>query len=160
MYLTKELLQEKNACSDGLDWFITNFPKGGEYQEVLNRCAEDDRPSYASWALSTFGETDTVIELESITGTHFFFAGSIRVSGSISLSGFLGAGSGIEAGEGIKAGSGIEAGWGIEAGEDIGIFAGLKIKIVDWNLHAKVIAKFKPKNLISGYWVENENESN
>lgn len=64
------------------------------------------------------------------------------------------AGEEIRAGLAINAGRGIEAGGTIEAGENCGIFAGLKIKINQWADYAKVIAKSKPKNIISGYWKE------
>lgn len=35
-----------------------------------------------------------------------------------------------------------------------GIFAGLRLRIADWSLYARVIAKAKPNNLVSGAWVE------
>jgi hypothetical protein len=103
---------------------------------VLNKAAETDKPNYARWLLSNFGRTAAVLEVESIEGKHFFFAGFIRVKGSITLSGFL------QAGSGIKAGSGM------------GIFAGLKIKLTDWKTNAQVKAKVKPQNLVSGFWIE------
>ena len=104
--------------------------------------------------------------------------GSIKAGGRIKASGSIKAGWGIEAGWGIKAGWGIEAGWGIKAsgsietdgsikagegikvGEDIkagdgfGIFAGLHTRLADWSIYARVIAKTKPHNLVSGSWVE------
>ena len=67
-------------------------------------------------------------------------------------------GRGIEAGDGIEAGWGIKAGEGIEAGDDYGIFAGVKIKVGSWEIGAKVIAKSKPQNLISGFWIEPDAE--
>ncbi len=104
----------------------------------------------------------------------------IEAGGGIKAGGGITAGEGIKAGGGIKAGEGIEAGWeitagggitagweitageGIEAGEDIkagddfGVFAGLRVVISDWPCYAKVIAQSKPKNLISGAWIEPE----
>ena len=64
------------------------------------------------------------------------------------------AGDGIEAGRGIKAGDGIEAGGIIEAGNGFGVFAGLRSRLTDWPVSARVIAKTKPNNLVSGSWVE------
>ena len=69
------------------------------------------------------------------------------------------AGWGIEAGKGIKAGWGIEAGGSIEAGEGLGIFAGLRLRLADWSIYARVIAKTKPHNLVSGSWVESAAEA-
>lgn len=33
MYITYELLKEKGACSNGLNWFKQNFPEGCELNE-------------------------------------------------------------------------------------------------------------------------------
>ena len=66
----------------------------------------------------------------------------------------IAAGESIEVGEGIEAGEGIYAGWGTEAVNDFGIFAGLRIQLSRWSTYARVSAKIKPKNLVSGFWVE------
>ena len=78
----------------------------------------------------------------------------IRAGWGIEAGRGIEAGEGIVAGEGIRAGRGIEAGWGIEAGEGMGVFAGLCVCVNQWSLYAQVIASAKPKNLISGVWVE------
>ena len=162
MKITKEFLHEKGACRSGYGWFMENFPDGeAEYQDVLDRLAEDDQVSHASWLMQKAGPDNSVKEVDEISGVkNFFFAGKVVVKGMISVTGYLMAGSGIKAGEGIeagggiKAGLGIEAGWGLKAGEGYGIFAGLRVKISKWELYAKVIAKTKPENLISGFWCE------
>ena len=144
MKITKEFLHEKGACRSGYGWFIENFPDGeAEYQDVLDRLAEDDQISHASWLMQKAGSDNSVKEVDEISGVkNFFFAGKVVVKGMISVAGYL------------MAGSGIKAGWGIEAGEDYGIFAGLHMKICRWELYAKVTAKTKPENLISGFWYE------
>ena len=134
MKITKEFLHEKGACRSGYGWFIENFPAGeAEYQDVLDRLAEDDQISHASWLMQKAGSDNSVKEVDELSGIkNFFFAGKVVVKGLISVTGYLMAGRGIEAGEGIKAGwgieagSGIKAGWGIKAGE--GIKAGLGIR--------------------------------
>ena len=156
MKITKEFLKEKGACRSGYGWFIENFPAGeAEYQDVLDRLAEDDEVDHALWLINKVGSDNSLKEIDELSGSkNFFFAGRIVVKGLISVTGFLMAGSGIEAGEGIKAGLGIKAGSGIKAGEGYGVFAGLRVKIGKWDLYAKVTAKTKPENLISGFWVE------
>ena len=83
---------------------------------------------------------------------------NIKAGAGIKAGANIKAGKYIKAGAGIKAGTGIKAGWGIKAGEDIvagegyGIFAGVRIKISLWEQCAKVTAKSKPENIISGYW--------
>ena len=171
MKITKEHLKSWGASDDGYDFFLRRFPAGeAEYQGVLNAIADADLPDYADWLMENAGPDEgAVIALESIANCkHFFATGRIVIANGAAVTGRLRAGTGIEAGEGIKAGmvikagDGIEAGWGIEAGTDIkagdgfGIFAGLRLPLADWTLWAKVIAKAKPDNLVSGSWVEPE----
>ena len=128
MKITKEFLHEKGACRSGYGWFIENFPTGeAEYQDVLDRLAEDDQISHASWLMRKAGSDNSVKEVDELSGIkNFFFAGKVVVKGLISVTGYLITGCGIEAGEGIEAGSGIEAGCGIEAGEGIEAGSGIK----------------------------------
>ena len=155
MKITSEKLKEWPACQDGYRWFMEHFPAGeAEYQDVLNALADDDKPDYADWLMNRAGvDKETVLEIDEVTDRkHLFVAGSLIVKLGIRVSGCLCAGSGIKAGSGIEAGDGIKAGWGIEAGSDFAIFAGLRVKITLWKSHALVIAKTKPKNLMSGHW--------
>ena len=184
MKITNEMLKCWDACKGGYDWFNAHFPSGeAEYQTILNALAEDDQPSYANWLMDHAGPDNTVLEVDSIIDCkNLFFAGRIVIKGNATITKYLRAGTsieaglgikaglGIEAGLGIKAGEGIEAGLGIEAGEgieaglgikagdDFGIFAGLRLQISSWNFYTKVAAKSKPENLISGYWIEPDEE--
>ena len=162
MKITMDQLKGWGACRDGYELFLRRFPDGeAEYQDVLNALAEDDRPDYAYWLMNHAGpDRESVIEVEAIADCkHFFAAGRLVIKNGAAVTGRLRAGLGIEAGEGIKAGWGIEAGEGIKAGEGYGIFAGLRLRLSDWTLYAKVIAKDKPENLVSGSWVEPSAES-
>ena len=134
MLITLKLLQEKDACADGQKWFVDHFPEGGEYQTVLDAFAQDNQSDYAQWLLNKMGGTSDVLELDEITGNNFFFAGSIRIKNGIVLTGALKIGSGIKAGDGH------------------GIFAGLRVKINEWPIRAKVSAPIKPENLMTGFW--------
>lgn len=175
MKITKDQLKCWNACKDGYGWFLRRFPDGeAEYQDVLNALAEDDRPADADWLMNLAGpDREAVLEVDVIADCkHFFAAGRLVIKTSATVCRRLRAGCGIEAGRGIKAGCGIEAGDGIKASEGIkagcgikagdgieagwgfGIFAGLRLRLADWSLYARVIAKDKPANLISGSWVE------
>ena len=153
MKITKELLKEKGACSDGYRDFlkeypVDKYPDGVEYQELLDCCAEKNF-SYGSWLLYTFGKTDEVRKIDGdlIVEKGIIFAGQLEVRGCIE------AGNGIKAGWGIEAGRGIKAGRGIEAGEDFGVYAGLAVRLSDKSQYAKITAKEKPANIICGEWV-------
>ena len=119
--ITVEMLRVKGACMSGIRDFLKEFPReqypdGADYQEVLNRCAENERPNYAEWLLNEFGATNKTLSVDKInTDGYVFFAGRIEARGEIRCKAIR-AGREIKAGEGIKAGGGIKAGWGIEAG--------------------------------------------
>ena len=213
--ITLRYLREIGACAEGRSAFEKAFPDGGEYQTVLDKCAEEGRMDFASWLLHKVGPTDDVRTYEEQINDEnmsICFAGALifkkgarvkRIKAGLGIEAGEGieagwgikaglgieAGEGIEAGLGIEAGEGIEAGWGIkaglgieagegikaglgikagegieaglgiEAGEGYGVFAGLKIKLSNWSLYARVSASCKPTNLISGYWVESENRN-
>ena len=128
MQITRKMLVEWNACQSGLDWFDNNFSEDGqEYQEILNKLAEQNEAGYAEWLIRKAGVQDIVLEIDELVSENcFFFAGEIKVTGNIQIKFRLVAGKGIEAGCGIEAGDGIKAGWGIEAGW--GIKAGYGIE--------------------------------
>ena len=50
-----------------MEWFDAKYPNGsGEYQDILNGLAEDDRPNDAEWLMDRAGADDSLIEVDSI----------------------------------------------------------------------------------------------
>ena len=162
MKITRDMLKAKGACATGYREFCEAFPKdkypdGVDYQEVLDKCTENDRDSHASWLLDMFGRTNDVkyIDGDLISDSSIYVCGRLEVTGKISCKRSIKAGDdikagyGIEAGGGIKAGLGIKAGWGIkagygiEAGKDYGIYAGLRCRL-SMSDHRKIAASRKP----------------
>ena len=162
MKINYEMIKDKGACKNGLDWLKSAIGNDdAEYQDILDRLAREKKYNWAEWLLNKIGSEKTELKIDgNLTTESIFFAGHILVTGNIKVAITIKAGLGIEAGEGIKAGwgieagEGIEAGLGIEAGEGFGIFAGLKIKICDWSCNAKISAKIKPQNIVSGCFCE------
>ncbi|WP_010276544.1 hypothetical protein [Paenibacillus senegalensis] len=160
--LTVDQIKSYDPCSEGYKFFLTHFPDGGEYQAILDKCCEAGRSDWAEWLIRKVGPTEDVREYDehvSSTELSIVFAGRVvfklgavvkRLIAGLGIE----AGEGIEAGWGIEAGEGIKAGWGIKAGEGYGVFAGLRIRLSMWSRYAKVTAKSKPDNLISGEWEE------
>ncbi len=58
--ITLDYLRELGACRDGQREFQRAFPDGGEYQEVLDRCAEEERLDFGIWLLGKVGPTEDV----------------------------------------------------------------------------------------------------
>ena len=135
--ITLAYLKEIGACRDGQRAFQKAFPDGAGYQEVLDRCAEEDRADFGLWLLDKLGPTEDVRVYEENVNTPdkpIIFAGRMEfrlgvVAKRLIAGRGIEAGLGIKAGWGIEAGCGIEAGWGIEAGD--GIKAGLGIEAGD-----------------------------
>ena len=131
--ITMAYLEGLGACKSGLAAFGEAYPKGGEYQEVLNRCCAEGHIDWAMWLLLKVGNTEDMRFYEeeiSDDKRDIVFAGSIEfkfearlrnlIAGrDIKAGEFIKAGGCIKAGEFIEAGCGIEAGWFIEAGRDI-----------------------------------------
>lgn len=146
-FITLDYLKQLGACREGQREFQRVFPDGGEYQAILDRCADEGRLDFGSWLFNHIGATNDVRIYEEKIDTPnrgIIFAGDIK----------------LKAGANIKfllSGRGIEAGRGIKAGKDFCVFAGLNIKKSEWPIFAVVTAKEKPTNLISGYWKQREN---
>ena len=158
-FITLDYLKQLGACREGQREFQRVFPDGGEYQAILDRCADEGRVDFGSWLLNHVGATNDVrIYEEKIDAPNrgIIFAGDIKLKAGANVK-FLFSGRGIEAGRCIKAGCGIKAGYDIKAGKDFCVFAGLNIKKSEWPIFAVVTAKEKPTNLISGYWKQREN---
>ena len=170
-FITLDYLKQLGACREGQREFQRVFPDGGEYQAILDRCADEGRVDFGSWLLNRVGATNDVrIYEEKIDAPNrgIIFAGDIKLKAGANVKFLLSgrgikagrdieAGLGIEAGRDIEAGLGIKAGWDIEAGKDFCVFAGLNIKKSEWPIFAVVTAKEKPTNLISGYWKQRKN---
>ena len=153
MKITREMLKAKGACAAGYREFCEAFPEseypdGVDYQDVLDKCAENDRDSHASWLLDVFGRTNDVkyIDGDLISDSSIYVCGRLEVTGKISCK------RSIKAGGSIKAGWGIEAGGSIKAGKDYGIYAGLRCRL-SVSDYRKVAASRKPENIMCGEWV-------
>ena len=119
--ITLAHLRELGACRTGQREFQKAFPDGGEYQEVLDRCAKEGQIDFGLWLLAHVGTTEDVRVYEDAVnspGEYIMFAGSVEFKAGANVR-FLAAGGDIEAGGDIKAGWDIEAGRDIEAGGDI-----------------------------------------
>ena len=159
MKITREMLKAKGACAAGYREFCATFPAdkypdGVDYQEVLDKCAENDRDNHASWLLGEFGRTDDIkyIDGDLVSDNSIYVCGRLEVTGKIICKKRIEAGCSIKAGCSIEAGCSIKAGEGIKAGEDYGIYAGIKCRLSlrDWR---KISAKSKPENIMCGEWV-------
>lgn len=61
-FISKETLSLRNSCYDGLKYFLSTFPNGGNYQEIIDRCISDRKTDYVLFLLEEFGEVETIIK--------------------------------------------------------------------------------------------------
>ncbi|CAB3631388.1 hypothetical protein SB816_13740 [Achromobacter sp. SIMBA_011] len=86
----------------------------------------------------------------------------IQAGASIACGGHLAAGWGLIAGEdiradgSIRAGEGVQADGRIEAGDGHGVYAGLNVRLDAWAVCARVQARERPAQLVSGHWAGQE----
>lgn len=132
-FITLEYLKELGACRDGQRAFSEAFPEGGEYQAVLDRCAEEDRLDFAGWLLTHVGPTSDIRTYESELNApdkNIVFAGTLLFRENVKM-------------KSIAAGGSIEA----------GLSAHQQLK----EQYAVVISKEKPQNLAPGVtWRQKE----
>ena len=104
--ITLDFLKAHDACAEGRREFERVFPDGGEYQQVLDRCADEDRMDFARWLMNVCGPSDDVRTFEDDIDEpdkNIAFAGTLYFKKGANVRRIL-------AGRGIKAGGGIEAG--------------------------------------------------
>ena len=53
--ITLDFLKAHDACAEGRREFKRVFPDGGEYQQVLDRCADENRMDFARWLMNVCG---------------------------------------------------------------------------------------------------------
>ena len=58
--ITLDFLKAHDACAEGRREFERVFPDGGEYQQVLDRCADEDRMDFAQWLMKVCGPSGDV----------------------------------------------------------------------------------------------------
>ena len=59
MKLTKELLKEKNACSDGYEWYLKHGCDTVE--ETAEKLIADDRLNWANWLVTQFMDKNNAV---------------------------------------------------------------------------------------------------
>jgi hypothetical protein len=120
IFLTAEMLKEKEFHCDIVQKMEEKWPDGADYQEVLHWLAEEDDTTSAFWCIARFGKADTMTEIPAnFNGNNILVAGDLKIEGRVSCCA-LGAGGNMDLGwsvdarRDIQAGGGIKAKWSIE----------------------------------------------
>jgi len=128
--LNRKFVKAKRPCADGFRWFIKNFAKGGDYQQLLDALVDDNRVSDACWLLDQFGPTDEVRVVDEVDARAMVFAGTLKVMGSVHVDQLIRTGKQLHVQGSVRAGfegqSGIPA--GIICGEDALVTGAVNVK--------------------------------
>lgn len=111
----------------------------------------------AKYSIICEGYVNSTGDIESgldIIGLDIWAKRNIMAGEAIQSEREITAGGNISADRSISSGLGISAGELISPGPGFCVFAGISTPVEHWWFAAKVIAKEKPSNLMSGHWVE------
>ena len=70
MYITYELLEEKGACSNGLNWFKQNFPEGCELNEETVARVKKCDTSFVWWFYNNIQQDKRLYKLCGVNGSN------------------------------------------------------------------------------------------
>ena len=62
MLITKEWLNEKEACTGGLNWFTANYPDGADHKDVYLALESVDK-DWGYWLLGSIGGAEFAIRV-------------------------------------------------------------------------------------------------
>ena len=103
MYITYELLKEKGACSDGLNWFKQNFPEGCELnEETIARVKKCDT-GFVWWFYNNIQQDKRLYNLCGVNG-------SDGVNGSFGVN----RSNGVNGSDGVNGSFGILNSYGVD----------------------------------------------
>ena len=120
MYITYELLKEKGACSDGLNWFKQNFPEGCELnEETIARVKKCDT-SFVWWFYNNIQQDKRLYKLCGVNG-------SDGVNRSYGVNGS----DGVNGSHGVNRSNGVSRSFGIlnSYGVDCALFLANKKRV-------------------------------
>ena len=102
MYITYELLKEKGACSNGLNWFKQNFPEGCELNEETVARVKKCDTSFVWWFYDNIQQDKRLYKLCGVNGSD----GVSRSSG-VNWSNGVNRSFGVNGSDGVNGSSGV-----------------------------------------------------
>jgi len=61
--ITKDLLKNWGACREGCEWFLHNFPNGGDFPEIMEKLESDNHGDWAEWLFERCRESNLYPEI-------------------------------------------------------------------------------------------------
>ena len=120
MYITYELLEEKDACSNGLNWFKQNFPEGCELNEETVARVKKCDTSFVWWFYNNIQQDKRLYKLCGVNRSD-----GVNISSGVNRS------SGVNMSDGVNGSFGVNRSFGIlnSYGVDCALFLANKKRV-------------------------------
>ena len=109
MYITYELLKEKGACSNGLNWFKQNFPEGCELNEETVARVKKCDTSFVWWFYNNIQQDKRLYKLCGVNRSS-----GVNRSNGVNRSSSVNMSSGVNGSDGVNRSFGILNSYGVD----------------------------------------------
>ena len=109
MYITYELLEEKGACSNGLNWFKQNFPEGCELNEETVARVKKCDTSFVWWFYNNIQQDKRLYKLCGVN-----MSDGVNWSNGVNMSDGVNRSNGVNGSNGVNWSFGILNSYGVD----------------------------------------------
>ena len=109
MYITYELLEEKGACSNGLNWFKQNFPEGCELNEETVARVKKCDTSFVWWFYNNIQQDKRLYKLCGVN-----WSDGVNWSNGVNMSDGVNWSNGVNGSNGVNWSFGILNSYGVD----------------------------------------------
>ena len=108
MYITYELLKEKGACSNGLNWFKQNFPEGCELNEETVARVKKCDTSFVWWFYNNIQQDKRLYKLCGVNRSN-----GVNRSSGVNMS------DGVNGSNGVNTSNGVNRSFGVNMSDGV-----------------------------------------
>ena len=108
MYITYELLKEKGACSNGLNWFKQNFPEGCELNEETVARVKKCDTSFVWWFYNNIQQDKRLYKLCGVNRSD-----GVNISSGVNRSSGVNMSDGVNGSNGVNTSNGVNRSFGV-----------------------------------------------
>ena len=108
MYITYELLKEKGACSNGLNWFKQNFPEGCELNEETVARVKKCDTSFVWWFYNNIQQDKRLYKLCGVNRSD-----GVNISSGVNRSSGVNMSNGVNRSFGVNTSNGVNGSFGV-----------------------------------------------
>ena len=114
MYITYELLKEKGACSNGLNWFKQNFPEGCELNEETVARVKKCDTSFVWWFYNNIQQDKRLYKLCGVNrSSGVNMSDGVNRSSGVNMSDGVNGSNGVNMSDGVNGSNGVNTSNGV-----------------------------------------------